>query len=542
MRISITKKIIGIVSISILTICLVIGIISSNIMRIIITDEVEMQLKTGAYGVKQTINKMTADDVNKNISDLKGYTNIDITIFEDKTRVASTIKNAVGTKMSNSVYTELVKGTDYFTTSADVNGEDFFGYYIPLINENKLNGAIFAGISTEEVNNTIVTTTIKIIFCILGYGLIFIAIASVIVRKIVKNIDNLKKIIDNIADKDLSAKYEKYSFAHDEIEESYNAIVDTSIGLRYNIENIKGIADNLKEVASELNKSSQFTEETCKEISKAIEDIAHGALSQSEETSNATVKIDSISEDLKKIKSDTNNLQIIANSMKETKDNVINTLDGLRSTNKDIIEDINSVNNQVSITNNNMEEIKKAISIIKGIENQTKLLSLNASIEAARAGEAGKGFKVVADEISILSSQSTQASNEIENILKNLTDNYSLMIEEIKTTSTNMGSQDIKLNETSDKFNNLETYINETIQSINNITIMVENFNTELNDIVDMINNLSAVSEENSAATEETMASIEEMNTIIINVNEKAKNVDNSADKLISEVSAFKTK
>ena len=55
MKISITKKIIALVSIPILLICLAVGIVSANIMRIIITDEIEMQLKVGAYSASQTL-------------------------------------------------------------------------------------------------------------------------------------------------------------------------------------------------------------------------------------------------------------------------------------------------------------------------------------------------------------------------------------------------------------------------------------------------------------------------------------------------------
>ena len=45
MKISITKKIMGMVVLPILFICLVVGIISANIMAQNITDEIEVQLK-----------------------------------------------------------------------------------------------------------------------------------------------------------------------------------------------------------------------------------------------------------------------------------------------------------------------------------------------------------------------------------------------------------------------------------------------------------------------------------------------------------------
>lgn len=62
-------------------------------------------------------------------------------------------------------------------------------------------------------------------------------------------------------------------------------------------------------------------------------------------------------------------------------------------------------------------EIRKALSVVADISEQTNLLSLNASIEAARAGENGRGFAVVAQEVRSLASETKEAASQIEDLM-----------------------------------------------------------------------------------------------------------------------------
>ena len=58
-------------------------------------------------------------------------------------------------------------------------------------------------------------------------------------------------------------------------------------------------------------------------------------------------------------------------------------------------------------------KIKSVMNLINKIAHQTKLLAFNATIEAARAGEFGRGFGVVANEVKVLSQETSAATNTI---------------------------------------------------------------------------------------------------------------------------------
>jgi len=98
-----------------------------------------------------------------------------------------------------------------------------------------------------------------------------------------------------------------------------------------------------------------------------------------------------------------------------------------------------------SHTINNLAEaaqkVGAVVDLIKDIADQTKLLALNATIEAARAGDAGRGFSVVASEVKNLSSQTAEATDEINDHIaemQNVTADAVKAISSIKNTIGDM--------------------------------------------------------------------------------------------------------
>ncbi|MGJ9385854.1 methyl-accepting chemotaxis protein [Salipaludibacillus sp. CF4.18] len=116
-----------------------------------------------------------------------------------------------------------------------------------------------------------------------------------------------------------------------------------------------------------------------------------------------------------------------------------------------IIQTFGGLGTTVEEFNEKSKEIGKIINDIRGIADQTNLLSLNASIEAARAGAEGKGFAVVAQEVGKLSKQSNEFAEQITILVSTIQDKAGNAQEAMDTSheELNKGKQLVKESDSS---------------------------------------------------------------------------------------------
>lgn len=150
------------------------------------------------------------------------------------------------------------------------------------------------------------------------------------------------------------------------------------------------------------------------------------------------------------------------------------------------------------------EQMASILAIINNITTQTGLLALNASIEAARAGDAGKGFAVVASEMSGLSSQTTDATVQIEELISNVSRELEQVITSIQSMIKQVEEQNNLVKDTEKSFLLIESSANSIKDNSDGLHVVVGDLEQSNRTIIESIYTISAISEEVAAHTNST--------------------------------------
>lgn len=97
-----------------------------------------------------------------------------------------------------------------------------------------------------------------------------------------------------------------------------------------------------------------------------------------------------------------------------------NNLHRMDQTMQHMVSATDAINSKLAALSEKASNINNVLTTIAKVADQTNILSLNAAIEAEKAGEAGRGFSVVATEIRRLADQTSVATWDIEQMLKEM--------------------------------------------------------------------------------------------------------------------------
>lgn len=543
----------------------IVGITATRNMREGMKQEMMYALETEAHSLEQLYNavnddaySVSGDKLMKgsfNVTDETDFldslvegTNMQVTLFYGDTRMATTLKDQsgkrlTGTKADESVARAVTQdGRTVEDYNITIDGEKYYACYAPLKGSgDKVIGMTFAGKPVKQVEALISQRTREIIIVETVMVLIALVVIFILTRSIQIGLQAAEKAVHSLSNGDLTAVVESKAMRrNDELGDMAKGVAVLMNQLLEVVNNIRASSEQLLKSGTDLSNMASQTSSTADDISKAIEEISQGAVAQADEIEKASHDVDTMGQLIGHIADNVAELDQGTQEIKGSSDRSIDIIRELTDSNDRSMEAVKEISRQVNATNESALKIRAAVDLITSIAEETNLLSLNASIEAARAGEQGRGFAVVAGQIQKLAEQSNESAGSIADIIRDLLKDSENSVEVMEEVQKIMNEQQEKLHATRKQIVEVGDGISGAAQAAGMIRQQTEHCNSARANVADVISNLSAISEQNAASTEETTASMEEMNAAINLLAESAQQLQEMSKSLEEDISFFR--
>lgn len=483
------------------------------------------------------------------IDDIAAKTGIEVTFFYNDTRLVTSLKDADGKRILGSkagdflVENVLQDGNEVFTNRVLVDGTFYFGYYVPVYqnNSDEIIGMVFAGMPVKEIYASLNLITMIFTVAILVILVIAVIGCLLVSRGIAKSIRNSMDVVKQISEGNLNVEIEQSMLDRKDEAGALSCNTQTLIdNLSAMIGKISNNTMTLNASSEEMNAAAGQAGNAVGNINDDLHNMLTGAVEQTGNAQNIKNSIHNMNIHLEKTHGEVDHLSDETKAMLDARNDVDKSLNQLDASNQDVMTEVENIQKQTQQNNESVEKIIAAVSYISDIADQTNLLSLNASIEAARAGETGKGFAVVAEEIGKLANQSNEASTEISELVNLLSYNSNQTMDIMDSVQDAMNDQTKKLVETANIFKQLQEHVSHVADGVDVIRDATVQLGKETDEIGKDIKNLSDIAQRNEDTVKGTISFSDEVLGTVNSVTEMSTEVSSSANDMAGVVSHFR--
>lgn len=222
---SITAKILIMIFLTAALICICITFAGSAMIYMVTEDGIKNEVRYAAHALYNIYDMdyrgeyhmesdalykgsgaLSESDFADKISIVSCDEDVDFTIFWGETRVLTSVTNkdgsfAVGTRADPNVAAKVLgNGLEYYYGRVDVNGQNYAGYYIPIINsDSSAVGMVFAGKPLDLARQNSNKTVRYFISISIGIMLICMIISGVISGRMVTALLDIRTFMDKVA-------------------------------------------------------------------------------------------------------------------------------------------------------------------------------------------------------------------------------------------------------------------------------------------------------------------------------------------------------
>jgi methyl-accepting chemotaxis protein len=478
------------------------------------------------------------------VDEIKALTGLEVTIFEDDTRISTTVmkdgKRAVGTKMDNPKVLETVlqKG-EMFLSQNKILGKNYETAYWPLKDgAGKIRGMFFIG----KDRSLIEASEDKISWAIfLAAGVIFVVMAALgllFARSLARPLQRTAEFAETVAKGDLDRvldvkRDDEIGILADTLRNMVSTLKHMiseseqksreAVGLAEEASRATKVAEDallqaaqakregLLHAANQLEQVVGVVSSAADDLSTQIEQSRRGADHQSQrvgatatamEEMNATVL--EVAQNASHAAETSENARKNAAQGAQVVAQVVASIGEVQKTSEELKADMASLGRQA-------DGIGTILSVISDIADQTNLLALNAAIEAARAGDAGRGFAVVADEVRKLAEKTMTATKEVADAIHGIQDGTRKSIHGVDRSVETIQKATTLAQESGQALHTIVQFVDASSDQVRSIATAAEQQSATSEEINKSVEDISRISNDTASAMNRASSAVAEM-------------------------------
>jgi twitching motility protein PilJ len=269
--------------------------------------------------------------------------------------------------------------------------------------------------------------------------------------------------------------------------------------------------EELRKLVATVNETAIMVDSAAKQTENTAANMAKAADNQTREINAATESIVSMAKSIEEVSGNAERSSDVARHSVEVAhkggEAVRRTIDGMNT----IRETIQDTSKRIKRLGESSQEIGNIIELINDIAEQTNILALNASIQASMAGEAGRGFAVVADEVQRLAERSTNATKQIEVLVRTIQADTNEAVVSMERSTTDVVGGALLAENAGAALDEIEQVSNQIASLVQNISGSARQQASSAADVTKRTTRLREIGEQTGRATTATAAAISKL-------------------------------